>query len=153
MEPRRLPALAWLENQRLHPYHPVVRPVPGGRGALGVYDGIQVGQFADGTGGRVPPVFMAHLSAAIRSELADEELPTRPGRRTLMIQGTFARYGVDAVARVELLDVSTRQVLGVADCIGSTGETDPYKAVRKKAKGMAKAIVEWIKSRYPERDD
>ena len=131
----------------------VVRPIAGGRGVLGVYDGIQVWKFADGTGGRVPPMFMAHLSAEIRAELNDEKLPYGPGRRTMMIQGTLARYGVDVLARVELVDGSTRQVLGVADCIGSTGETDPNKAVRKKAKGMAKAIVEWIASRYPERDD
>ena len=47
----------------------VVRPIPGGRDALGVYTGIQIGRFVDGSGGRVPPAFMNHFATALREKL------------------------------------------------------------------------------------
>ncbi len=132
----------------------VVRPIPGGRDALGVYTGIQIGRFADGTGGRVPPAFMNQFATALRKKLKDEDLPTRPGGRTLVVRGTLMRYGdADVIAGVQLVDAATSRVLGVANCTGSTGERNPAKAMGKKAKGLAKAVVDWIDSRYPERND
>jgi hypothetical protein len=147
----RSPSGGW--GHRSHGDYSVLRPVPGATDALGAYSGIAIGPFTDATGGRVPPMAGAFLTTELRDRLEDKKLPSRPVGRTMVIRGVFTGYAGALVARVELVDAATGGVLGVARCVGSSGEPDPGKAVRKRAHGVAKAIVDWVRSRYPERDD
>ena len=128
---------------------------------LGTYRRFELGQFTDDFGGKVPPDLMTHFRSAFRKELADKKLPDDPRGKTLLIRGTFLHYedagtlGIaigpleQVVARVELVDKDSGKVLGVANCIGRTTNRVNL-GVAKKGEGLAKAVVSWLKSRYPE---
>jgi hypothetical protein len=131
----------------------VVAPFAAGKDTLAGYTGIQLGQFVDGTGGRLPAAFMDRFAAELRGKLSDEKLPSRPDGVTLVLRGTITGYDGEVIAGVEAMDPRTGAVLGAANCIGSTGEMDPQKAMPKRAAGLAKAVAEWLKTGFPKHDD
>ena len=130
---------------------------------LGQYTRFELGKFEDGIGGKVPRELLAYLPEKFKEQLAENELPNNPGGKTLLARGTILHYedeniiGMligpleEVVARVELVDKDSGKVLGVANCIGRT-TTRVNKGVEKKADGLAKAIVGWIASYYPKKN-
>lgn len=127
---------------------------------LGIYKRFELGEFVDDFGGKVPAGLMPAFRRAFASQIADNKLPNEPQGKTLLIRGRLLHYESastlavaigpleQVIARVELVDKDTGQVLGVANCIGRT-TTRVNVGVDKKGDGLAKAIVSWLAARYP----
>lgn len=145
--------------------HVPVQPVAPSRAdrPLGAYTRFELGAFEDGMGGKVPSDLYHNLKIEFEKQLSDSDLPNRPDGKTLVIRGRIVHYeseglvGIvmgpleEVVARTELYDPAADRVLGTANCIGRTkGRFNT--GVKTKAEGLAKAIIGWIKSRYPEKD-
>ena len=140
-----------------------IRPVAEIQGArvLGIYTRFELGGIEDAFGGKVPPALFEHLPGKFAEQLEGAKLPNLPGGKTLLIRGRIYHYedeGLlgtvlgpleEVVARIELVDKDSGQVVGAANCIGRTQEA-VNKGPEKKAEGLAKSIVSWIKANYPE---
>jgi len=130
---------------------------------LGEYTEFELGIFTEDFGGKTPSALMPAFRKAFDEQLMQYGLTDLSGGKTLIIRGRILHYesedvlGIalgpveEVVARVELVDAQTGQVLGVANCIGRT-TARVNSGVGKKAEGLAKAIVGWIDSRYPPRE-
>ncbi len=128
---------------------------------LGQYRRFEIGEFVDDFGGKVPPSLLGHFRASFGEQLAKKKIPNEPAGKTLLIQGRILHYesastlGValgpleEILARVQLVDKETGKVLGEANCIGRTTNRVNI-GIDKKGQGLAKAIVSWIDSRYPQ---
>lgn len=129
---------------------------------LGVYKRFELGPIVDDIGGRAPAELLSHLGEAFQAELKGKKLPDEPGGKTLLIRGKIVHYETsgmlgfalgpleEVIVRTEFVDKDTGKVLGVANCIGRTKESVNAGA-KKKAEGLAKALVGWIDARYPKR--
>jgi hypothetical protein len=127
---------------------------------LGVYGRFEMAQPVDDTGQKTPPEFYGLLESEFNKQLAGSGLPDRPGANTLLARVTILHFELagalghafgpfeEVVARVELVDKKSGRVLGKANCIGRSNES-VNKGVPKKAEGLAEAVINWIKSRYP----
>lgn len=134
---------------------------PAGAKLLSGYRSFQVGRIEDGFKGRTPKQLMELLPMEIRNHLLKEKLPIRGGGRALEIHVNILYYEAagsmgqvfgpleEVVAEVQLVDKSTRKVVGNAICVGRSDAT-ATQGVDQKAQGLAKGIVSWIRSRYPE---
>ena len=128
---------------------------------LGQYTRFELGEIQDAFGGSVPPELFRQLPAKFAEEIEKAKLPNDPSGKTLLVRGKIYHYedeglvGMmlgpleEVVARIELVDKDSGRVIGVANCIGRTTKA-AGKGVPKKAEGLARAIVSWIKSGYPE---
>jgi len=131
---------------------------------LGEYTRFELGEFTDDFGGKTPGELLALLPAAFEEQLAAKNLLGLSGGKTLLVRGKILHYEdatmigfalgplEETIARVELVDKATGNVLGVANCVGRTDES-VNAGVPKKAEGLAKAIVSWIASRYPKKQE
>ena len=127
---------------------------------LAAYKNFQVGpvqsEFAD-----TPRTFMDGLPAQMIDQLVSKGLPMNKAGKTLVISITVLAYQPvtsyekalgpteEVVARVELKDKESGQVVGKAICIGRT-----YQSVglgtKWKAWGLSRAVVnKWIDAYYP----
>jgi len=134
------------------------------RRLLADYKRFELGQITDSFGGKVPPQVTEYLPAKFAQQLREAKLPNETGGKTLLIRGVIYHYedeGLvgavlgpleEVVARLELVDKSSGKVLATGNCIGRTTET-VNKGTEKKAEGLAKAIVSWIKDNYPKIED
>jgi len=129
---------------------------------LAEYTNFELGTFTDDFGGKVPTDLMMYARAEFSKQLAGKKLPDNPGGKTLVIRGRILHYesadtlGMaigpleEVIARAEMVDKETGNVLGVANVVGRT-TVRVNLGVEKKGQGLAKAIVEWIDSLYPPR--
>jgi hypothetical protein len=126
---------------------------------LGKYESIEIGQF--GSDFRSTPGSLTGMIATqLREKLTDAGFPINAPGPTLVVQGTVIYYekaGLsgqlfgpfeETVCDVQLIDKSTGQKVGNAICIGRS-TTTAMQGMDKKAEGVAKGIVEWLKDRYP----
>ncbi len=143
------------------------------RGASGIYVPIQqfkkylddyprfiIGEITDDFAGQVPQEFWLELPHAFDRELRERNIPNGTSGNRAIIRGrvihleTNALSGVilgdfeEVVARVELYDPQTQEVIGTANVIGRSDDS-VNRGLRKKAEGMAKGLAEWIDSYYP----
>ncbi len=128
---------------------------------LGIYQRFELGTITDDMAGKVPRQLFTLLPGAFAEELKEEKIPNARSGKTLLIQGKVLHYesappsakalaGVEfIVARIELVDKDSGQVLGVANCAGWTDKRITL-GVPEKAQGLARAIVKWIDKHYPE---
>ena len=128
---------------------------------LGAYQRFELGTITDDMGGKVPRQLFTLLPGAFAEALKEEKIPNARSGKTLLIQGKVLHYeiappsakalaGVEfVVARIELVDKDSGQVLGVASCAGWTDKRITL-GIPEKAQGLARAIVEWIGNHYPE---
>ena len=114
-------------------------------------------EFAD-----TPQEFLGYFPSRFTEQVASKGLPTMPGGKTAIITVTVLAYQPagstfnqalgpteEVVARVEVTDKATGQVIGRAICIGRTYQSVGLGA-KWKAWGLARAIVnEWIDKHYP----
>lgn len=141
-----------------------VRPVAAGDARpLGEYGAFELGTFSDDFGGNVPASLDGHFRTAFAEQLADSRLAEADGTKTLLIRGRYIHYEdastlgfaigplEQVIARVELVDESSGRVLGVANVVGRTTNRVNV-GVEKKAQGLAKGLIEWLKQLYPEGD-
>ncbi|MBN1556460.1 MAG: hypothetical protein JXA11_17095 [Phycisphaerae bacterium] len=138
-------------------------PSMGAQGArpLAGYRDFQVGRVEDDFKGRTPRELLRNLPRDIRETLTKEKLPSGKGGRTCVINVTIRYYEhagsmgqvfgplEEVVAEVQLVDKADDRVVGTAMCVGRS-TTTANQGVEKKSQGLAKGIVNWIKSRYPE---
>jgi len=134
----------------------------GGEGErpLGAYKRFELEQIEDDFANKVPPRLWGLLPGEFDKALKSKKLPNEPGGKALLVQGKVLHYedsstlGIllgdveEVVARIELVDKDTGNVLGVANCVGRTKHRT-NRGVGTKAEGLAEAIVGWIDSRYP----
>ena len=130
---------------------------------LGEYTNFELTRLADSFGGKVPAGFWSDLDEAYASEIEKHKLPHDPSGKTLQIRGEIIHYESadvvafalgpveEVVARIQLVDKDTGNVLAEGNCIGRT-KSRLNAGVRRKAEGLAKALVSWISNRYPERE-
>ncbi|MHC4983556.1 MAG: hypothetical protein ACYTF6_10410 [Planctomycetota bacterium] len=128
---------------------------------LGRYTHFELGDIDDAFGGKVPPELFRFLPEKFAEQLQEHGLPDVSGGKTLLIRGKVYHYETqglvghifgpleEVVARMQLVDKDNGWVVGVANCVGRTNETR-NRGAEKKAEGLAKAIVLWIKDNYPE---
>ncbi|KPK81456.1 MAG: hypothetical protein AMJ81_10600 [Phycisphaerae bacterium SM23_33] len=128
---------------------------------LGAYQRFELAEFADDMNGKAPKDLFRLLPGAFDVALAGKKIPSAASGKTLLIRGKVLHYEDSsavgmalgplefAVARAEFVDKDSGRVLGAANCVGVTSESVNV-GVAKKAEGLAKAIVKWIDSRYPE---
>jgi hypothetical protein len=128
---------------------------------LSGYTRFEVADFTDNIGGRAPADFLPYLSNAFPVQARKAGLPDNPGGRALLLRGKIVHYESsstvgfvlgpleEVVARCEMVDKATGRVLATANCIGRT-EAAVNSGTRSKAEGLAKALVKWIESGFPE---
>ena len=128
---------------------------------LGAYTHFELGTITDEIGGRIPPEFVPLLEAAFPQQLRKAGLPDSPGGRTLLLRGAVIHYESsstmgfvlgpleEAIVRTEMVDKATGKVLATANCLGRT-EARVNAGAREKAEGVAKGMVKWIESGFPE---
>lgn len=128
---------------------------------LGAYERFELGSITDGINGQTPPGLLTQLPAEFEKQLAAKKLPNPASGKTLVIRGEIRHYEAsglfgqafgpleEVIARIELVDKDSGNVLGVANCVGRTKESINM-GVRAKAEGLAKAIVGWIDKLYPD---
>ena len=128
---------------------------------LRIYKHFELAQITDDFGGKVPPDFWMPFRQAFREELAEKQLPNYSTGKTLLIRGKILHYEdssrlgaaisplEEVIARIELVDKDSGNIIGTANCIGRTTESVNL-GVARKAQGLAKAIVSWLAERYPE---
>jgi hypothetical protein len=128
---------------------------------LSGYTQFEVADFADDIGGRTPSDFVAYLRDAFPLQARKAGLPDSPAGKALLLRGRIVHYESsstvgfvlgpleEVVARCEMVDKATGKVLAVANCIGRT-EAAVNSGTKYKAEGLAKALVKWIESGFPE---
>jgi hypothetical protein len=128
---------------------------------LGAYQQFELGTITDDMGGKVPPAFFAAMQQEFSGELREQKIPNTPSGKAVLVRGRILHYEGSSsigmltgavefvVARIEMVDKDTGQVLGTANCVGST-KTRGTRGVGSKADGLAEAIVKWIEQHYPE---
>lgn len=127
---------------------------------LGAYQRFELGAITDDMGGKVPRQLFTLLPGAFTEALKEEKIPNTLSGKTLLIRGKVIHYqvapssakalaGVEfVVARMEMVDKDSGQVLGVANCAGWTDKRVGL-GIPEKAQGMARAIAKWISNHYP----
>ncbi len=150
---------AWQQGAgRATPLQPVAlgsNPYP-----LGAYQRFEIAPFPDKTDGQAPMELFELLPGTFLTELTKKGIPNALSGKTLLVRGEVFYYETapltgqifgpleEAVARVELVDKASGQVLGVANCVGRSSSSSAM-GVKTKANGLAKAIVDWIDKLYP----
>lgn len=119
------------------------------------YQCFELGKVTDNFGNKVPRELLSLLPQKFQEQLQERELPNHPGGKTLSVCVKILHYeeggltGLafghfeEVIARVELVDKSSGQLIGTANCIGRTKES-VNKGVTTKAEGLAKAITSWL---------
>ncbi len=130
---------------------------------LSDYGNYELGAISDDSGGNTPPEFRQLLVDEFRNQMAEAEIPAGGGK-TAVITGQIIHYEdkstvssmvkplEEVIMRAELIDKSTGAKLGEANCIGRT-TTRTTLGVGRKAEGLAKAFINWIKSGYPQKEE
>lgn len=137
-------------------YAPIRQPQAA---SLSAYSRFKLGKISDDTGGKTPQKLWDYLPGKFLEQLAEKKLPDNPDGKTLLIRGTVLHYEDESIlglvlspleeviVRTELVDASSGEVLGVANCIGRT-TTRVNRGVEKKAEGLAKAFAAWLAALY-----
>lgn len=126
---------------------------------LAQYQRFELARLTDDFGGRTPGELWNHLETEFYKQLAEKCLPNAQSGKTLLIRGEILHYegsGIieqispleEVIARIELVDKDSGQVIETANCIGRTKESCNI-GVAKKGEGLARAIVSWLDDRYP----
>ncbi len=133
-------------------------------GDLSQYGNFELGQITDDSGGNTPPEFRQLLEVEFGKQLAEAKLPETRGEKTAVITGRIIHYEdkstvssmvkplEEVIMRATMVDSATGAKLAEANCIGRT-TTRSTLGTGRKAEGLAKAFVNWIKSGYPEKAD
>jgi len=127
---------------------------------LAPYTKFVLGQVKNDFGKNVPAEFFTLFPEEFEKVLAKSKLPETDAGKTLVINVTVIHYEIadktdnilgpleQVVARVELVDKDTNNVLAYGNVIGRTGKSVGL-GVDWKARGLAKGIVKWISDYYP----
>lgn len=132
--------------------------------ALAEYTSFELGDFTNEYGRRVPVAFMNAFPGAFARRLAESELPKDPSGKALIFNVSVIHYEEadtadnifgpleQVVARVELVDKASGEVIAAGNAVGRTGKTVGL-GPDKKADGLAKALIDWATDYYPEPEE
>jgi len=124
--------------------------------SLPEFDSIKIGEFSKDYE-PAPPALIPMMKAQLTQELLEKGEPVdESGGRALLIRGRVIYYEdseaaskhvfgpmEEAIAIVDLLDMTTGERLGRAACVGRTNAS-VAAGVETKAEGLAEAIASWI---------
>ncbi len=141
-------------------YSPL-EPLPDAADArpLADYQRFELGHFRQDAAGGTPPALFALLPGEFARQVRQHDLPDVRGGKTAIVSGHILHYEEanifghafgpveQVVARVELTDAETGQLLAAALCIGRNEET-LTSSVRDRTAGLAKAIASWIAANF-----
>jgi hypothetical protein len=128
--------------------------------ALGEYRKFELGTVKNSYGKNVPPDFVSKFRAEFSKQLHESKLPKEGTGKTLLINVDLIHYEIadtsdnilgpleQVVARVELVDNDTQQVIASGNAVGRTGKSVGV-GVEWKARGLAKALIKWVSDYYP----
>ena len=128
--------------------------------ALASYTNFELQPFTDNFGGLAPREITWRLGPAFHHELAEKNIRSRRGGKTLLIRGEIWHYETASLvghafgpleelcARVYFIDKTTGKTLGVYNCIGRSTQS-VNQGLDKKIEGLAEAIVNTIARHYP----
>ena len=128
--------------------------------ALAGYQNFALGQVTNAVGNNLPPDFISMFQSEFAKRIADSKLPHNPGGKTAVFNVTIVHYEKadmtdnvlgpleQVVARVELVDQGSNQVLGQATAIGRTGKSVGL-GTEWKAWGLSRALIKWAEDYYP----
>jgi hypothetical protein len=129
---------------------------------LASYTKFALGEFTDDTGGYLPVGFDSYLRDHFQEALLEKGLPNYSGKK-LLLRGRILYYeksGMfgqvfgpleEVVARVEMVDADSGDVIGSANVVGRSKSTTS-QGVETKAEGLAEGLVKWISDHYPEQE-
>ena len=96
--------------------------------------------------------------------MGEADIPKKSGGKTAVITGRIVHFEdkstassmvaplEEVIMRAKLVDKGSGAALGEANCIGRT-TTRTTLGVERKAEGLAKAFINWIKSGYPKKEE
>jgi hypothetical protein len=128
---------------------------------LGAYTPFELGTITDDIGGQAPQEFLLCLKDAFNQQARKAGLPDGPSGKVLLIRGVVIHYESsstmgfvlgpleEAIVRAEMVDKATGKVLATANVVGRT-EARVNAGPKEKADGVAKGMVKWIESGFPE---
>lgn len=128
--------------------------------ALKDYRRFELGEVKNDLGSLVPPKFLEKFPEEFNKRLIESRLPTEGSGKTLVFQVTILHYEKadtadnifgpleEVVARVQLVDKDSGEVLAYGNAIGRTGKTVGL-GPDTKAEGLARGIMSWAKAYYP----
>jgi len=131
--------------------------------ALAAYQRFELGEVKNVYGRNVPAEFFEKFPVEFARELAGSHLPRQAAGKTAVFRVHILHYEKadmadnvlgpleQVVARVELLDKDSSQILAWGNAVGRTGKTVGL-GVDSKAKGLAKALVKWAGDYYPKKE-
>ena len=123
--------------------------------ALASYGRIELGAINNEIGRNLPPDFISKFKAEFAKQLRESKLPKDASGKTLVINVDVIHYEnadmsdnvfgplEQVVARINILDKESQQVLAAGNAIGRTGKTLGM-GVDWKARGLAKALIKWV---------
>lgn len=135
-----------------------VAPAKEGKG-LEAYQRFELGEFKNDFGKNVPPEFLSEFPAKFKDQLAKSGLPKAAEGKTAVFNVTVLHYEKasltdqvfgpleQVIARVQLVDKDTGDVIASGNALGRTGKTVGMGPAAK-AEGLAKALVGWASDYY-----
>lgn len=130
---------------------------------LAEYRRIELGAVNNEIGANLPADFLSKFKAEFAKQLRESKLAKDPAGKTLVINVDVIHYEnadttdnvlgplEQVVARVNMVDKDSQQVVAAGNAIGRTGKTVGL-GVDWKARGLAKALIKWV-SDYSSKDD
>jgi hypothetical protein len=130
---------------------------------LASYRRIELGTVNNEIGANLPADFISKFKAEFAKQLRESKLPKDASGKTLVINVDVIHYEnadmgdsvlgplEQVVARINMLDKESQQVLAAGNAIGRTGKTVGM-GVDWKARGLAKALIKWV-SDYSSMDE
>ena len=122
---------------------------------LSNYDAVVVESFSDDTEGLGNEAFLAVVSTKVTEEIITKTYLKGQGSKVLRITGSLILYDAgtttdkwadpmeEAVCRVQIIDMASGGVLGIAKCV-SRAKSSVRKGPEELASGMGKVIADWI---------
>ncbi len=135
-----------------------VAAVREGRG-LEAYQRFELGEVRNDYGRNVPPAFLREFPGKFAEQLGKSGLPKAASGKTAVFHVTILHYETadltdhvlgpleQVIARVQLVDKDTGDVIASGNALGRTGKTVGMGPAAK-AEGLAKALVKWASDYY-----
>jgi hypothetical protein len=139
-----------------------IQPVAGAKNhsALSAYERFELGDVINECGRLMPGEFISRFKAQFAEQLADSDLPRASSGKTLAFNVAIIHYEKakaadnifgpleEVVARVDLVDAESGEVLATGNAVGRTGKSVGL-GTKTKAEGLSEALIKWVEDYYP----
>jgi hypothetical protein len=132
--------------------------------SLAEYKNFELGSVKNDIGKNVPSKFLQEFPVEFAKRMKKSGLPQDRSGKTLVFNVSIIHYETadaadnvlgpleQVVARVELADKQSNQVLAQGTAIGRTGKS-VGTGTEWKAWGLSRALIKWAKAYYPKSDE